>query len=115
MLANKKTTIRFQELNQKKYQTPLIVTYSYLLISYPISVSSAGLQWVQGKAGEDRVYIVVSKKQGWMFVAIYDGFNDPDATDFLQVLKVLLNVVASIGCRGNFFMHGLLTRILFIR
>jgi hypothetical protein len=46
MSANKRTTIRFQELNQKKYRTPLIVTYSYLLISYPISVSSAGLQWV---------------------------------------------------------------------
>jgi hypothetical protein len=83
MSANKRTTIRFQELNQKKYRTPLIVTYYYLLISYPISVSSAGLQWVQGKADEDRVYIVVSKEQGWVFVAIYDGFNNPDATDFL--------------------------------
>jgi pyruvate dehydrogenase phosphatase len=38
---------------------------------------------VQGKADEDRVYIVVSKEQGWVFVAIYDGFNNPDATDFL--------------------------------
>jgi hypothetical protein len=28
MLANKRTTIRFQELNQKKYRTPLIVTLS---------------------------------------------------------------------------------------
>ncbi|KAJ1292953.1 hypothetical protein BS78_01G030500 [Paspalum vaginatum] len=44
---------------------------------------SAGLQWAQGKAGEDRVHIVVSEERGWVFVGIYDGFNGPDATDFL--------------------------------
>lgn len=43
----------------------------------------AGLQWAQGKAGEDRVHIVVSEERGWVFVGIYDGFNGPDATDFL--------------------------------
>ncbi|KAI4988105.1 hypothetical protein ZWY2020_029735 [Hordeum vulgare] len=37
----------------------------------------------QGKAGEDRVHVVVSKERGWVFVGIYDGFNGPDATDFL--------------------------------
>ncbi|RLN40309.1 hypothetical protein C2845_PM01G24470 [Panicum miliaceum] len=46
-------------------------------------VDSAGLQWAQGKAGEDRVHIVVSEERGWVFVGIYDGFNGPDATDFL--------------------------------
>jgi serine/threonine protein phosphatase PrpC len=37
----------------------------------------------QGKAGEDRVHVVVSDDRGWVFVGIYDGFNGPDATDFL--------------------------------
>ncbi|PWZ53083.1 Protein phosphatase 2C 35 [Zea mays] len=41
------------------------------------------LQWAQGKAGEDRVHVVVSEERGWVFVGIYDGFNGPDATDFL--------------------------------
>ncbi|KAM0868046.1 hypothetical protein ACQ4PT_041592 [Festuca glaucescens] len=44
---------------------------------------SNGLQWAQGKAGEDRVHVVVSEERGWVFVGIYDGFNGPDATDFL--------------------------------
>ncbi|OAY83455.1 putative protein phosphatase 2C 4 [Ananas comosus] len=57
------------------------------------------LQWAQGKAGEDRVHVVVSESPddapsadpsgggggggGWVFVGIYDGFNGPDATDYL--------------------------------
>jgi serine/threonine protein phosphatase PrpC len=41
------------------------------------------LQWAQGKAGEDRVHVVVSEEHGWVFVGIYDGFNGPDAPDFL--------------------------------
>ncbi|KAL6619669.1 hypothetical protein ACP70R_034808 [Stipagrostis hirtigluma subsp. patula] len=40
-------------------------------------------QWARGKAGEDRVHVVVSEEHGWMFVGIYDGFNGPDATDYL--------------------------------
>lgn len=47
------------------------------------SWESQNLQWAQGKAGEDRVIVVVSEEQGWVFVGIYDGFNGPDATDFL--------------------------------
>ncbi|XAR50933.1 Phosphoprotein phosphatase [Bertholletia excelsa] len=47
------------------------------------SFESTNFQWAQGKAGEDRVHIVVSEEQGWVFVGIYDGFNGPDATDFL--------------------------------
>lgn len=42
------------------------------------------LQWAQGKAGEDRVHVVVSEDHGWLFVGIYDGFNGPDAPDFLM-------------------------------
>nr|KYP68184.1 putative protein phosphatase 2C 4 [Cajanus cajan] len=41
------------------------------------------LQWAQGKAGEDRVHVVVSEEHGWVFVGIYDGFSGPDAPDYL--------------------------------
>ncbi|KAK1270471.1 putative protein phosphatase 2C 23 [Acorus gramineus] len=41
------------------------------------------LQWAQGKAGEDRVHVVLSEDHGWVFVGIYDGFNGPDAPDYL--------------------------------
>ncbi|CAL9118989.1 unnamed protein product [Musa acuminata var. zebrina] len=44
---------------------------------------SGSLHWAQGKAGEDRVQVVVSEDHGWVFVGIYDGFNGPDATDYL--------------------------------
>ncbi|XP_049933412.1 protein phosphatase 2C 29-like [Nymphaea colorata] len=43
-----------------------------------------GLQWAHGKAGEDRVHVVVSEENGWLFVGIYDGFNGPDAPEFLM-------------------------------
>ncbi|MCO5596730.1 hypothetical protein L7F22_050798 [Adiantum nelumboides] len=41
------------------------------------------LQWAQGKAGEDRMHVVLSDEHGWLFVGIYDGFSGPDAPDFL--------------------------------
>ncbi|XP_050381061.1 probable protein phosphatase 2C 23 [Argentina anserina] len=47
------------------------------------SMESKKLQWAQGKAGEDRVHVVVSDEHGWVFVGIYDGFNGPDAPDYL--------------------------------
>lgn len=47
------------------------------------SFDSQNLQWAQGKAGEDRVQVLISEEHGWVFVGIYDGFNGPDATDFL--------------------------------
>lgn len=47
------------------------------------SLEGQNLQWAQGKAGEDRVHVVVSEEHGWVFVGIYDGFNGPDAPDFL--------------------------------
>ncbi|XP_031124824.1 protein phosphatase 2C 29 [Ipomoea triloba] len=42
------------------------------------------IQWALGKAGEDRVHVVVSEELGWLFVGIYDGFNGPDAPEFLM-------------------------------
>ncbi|KAF5477736.1 hypothetical protein F2P56_004353 [Juglans regia] len=45
---------------------------------------SENVQWALGKAGEDRVHVVVSEEQGWLFVGIYDGFNGPDAPEFLM-------------------------------
>nr|CAB3447562.1 unnamed protein product [Digitaria exilis] len=42
-----------------------------------------GVQWAHGRAGEDRVHVVVSEDQRWLFVGIYDGFNGPEAPDFL--------------------------------
>lgn len=42
-----------------------------------------GMQWAHGKAGEDRVHVVISEEHRWLFVGIYDGFNGPDAPDFL--------------------------------
>uniref|UniRef100_A0ACD5W4Q8 Uncharacterized protein n=1 Tax=Avena sativa TaxID=4498 RepID=A0ACD5W4Q8_AVESA len=53
----------------------------------------ARMQWARGKAGEDRVHVVMSEERGWMFVGIYDGFNGPDATDYL-----VHNLYASV-CR----------------
>ncbi|XP_010470032.1 PREDICTED: probable protein phosphatase 2C 23 isoform X2 [Camelina sativa] len=53
------------------------------LLDDDISLESQNLQWAQGKAGEDRVHVVVSEEHGWLFVGIYDGFNGPDAPDYL--------------------------------
>ncbi|KAJ0263659.1 protein phosphatase 2C 36 [Hirschfeldia incana] len=41
------------------------------------------IQWAQGKAGEDRVHVILSEENGWLFVGIYDGFNGPDPPDYL--------------------------------
>lgn len=41
------------------------------------------LQVAGGAAGEDRVQAVCSEENGWLFCAIYDGFNGRDAADFL--------------------------------
>ncbi|KAF3449195.1 hypothetical protein FNV43_RR09923 [Rhamnella rubrinervis] len=47
------------------------------------SMESQNLQWAQGKAGEDRVHLIISEEHGWVFVGIFDGFNGPDAPDYL--------------------------------
>lgn len=41
------------------------------------------VQVAGGAAGEDRVQTVCSEENGWVFCAIYDGFNGRDAADFL--------------------------------
>jgi serine/threonine protein phosphatase PrpC len=47
------------------------------------SFGSENIHWAQGKAGEDKVHVVISEEHGWLFVGIYDGFNGPDAPDYL--------------------------------
>ncbi|XP_060179863.1 protein phosphatase 2C 29-like [Lycium barbarum] len=47
-------------------------------------IDNTNVQWALGKAGEDRVHVVVSEEHGWLFVGIYDGFNGPDAPEFLM-------------------------------
>ncbi|XP_042011178.1 protein phosphatase 2C 29-like [Salvia splendens] len=50
----------------------------------PQTGCEGNVQWALGKAGEDRVHVVVSEELGWLFVGIYDGFNGPDAPEFLM-------------------------------
>lgn len=60
---------------------------SGMFASYPSEdnvQSNNNVQWAQGKAGEDRVHVVLSEEHGWLFVGIYDGFNGPDAPEFLM-------------------------------
>ncbi|XP_072975394.1 protein phosphatase 2C 32 [Typha angustifolia] len=52
--------------------------------SDPEYSNSRNLQWAHGKAGEDRVHVVLSEEQGWLFIGIYDGFSGPDAPEFLM-------------------------------
>ncbi|ESW10901.1 hypothetical protein PHAVU_009G247700 [Phaseolus vulgaris] len=46
-------------------------------------LSAMDVQVAGGAAGEDRVQAVCSEENGWLFCAIYDGFNGRDAADFL--------------------------------
>lgn len=46
-------------------------------------LSGMEVQIAGGAAGEDRVQAVCSEENGWLFCAIYDGFNGRDAADFL--------------------------------
>ncbi|KAL2339038.1 hypothetical protein Fmac_013484 [Flemingia macrophylla] len=46
-------------------------------------LNSKEVQVAGGAAGEDRVQAVCSEENGWLFCAIYDGFNGRDAADFL--------------------------------
>ncbi|KAL1372506.1 probable protein phosphatase 2C 40 isoform X2 [Arachis hypogaea] len=46
-------------------------------------LNATELQVAGGAAGEDRVQAVCSEENGWLFCAIYDGFNGRDAADFL--------------------------------
>lgn len=69
--------------NQNDNNNNLTVSSDGSLLEDDDSLESQNLQWAQGKAGEDRVHVVVSEEHGWVFVGIYDGFNGPDAPDFL--------------------------------
>ncbi|KAK7329431.1 hypothetical protein VNO77_23600 [Canavalia gladiata] len=51
------------------------------------------VQVAGGAAGEDRVQAVCSEENGWLFCAIYDGFNGRDAADFLA--GTLYDTIAS--------------------
>lgn len=56
------------------------------------------VQVAGGAAGEDRVQAVCSEENGWLFCAIYDGFNGRDAADFLagtlyDTIGVYLNLL----------------------
>ncbi|KAF1891218.1 hypothetical protein Lal_00001360 [Lupinus albus] len=46
-------------------------------------LNATEVQVAGGAAGEDRVQAVCSEETGWLFCAIYDGFNGRDAADFL--------------------------------
>ncbi|KAH7353102.1 hypothetical protein KP509_19G078300 [Ceratopteris richardii] len=62
------------------YECPLDSGYTS---SSSESSSNHNVQFAQGKAGEDRMHVVLSEDHGWLFVGIYDGFSGPDAPDFL--------------------------------
>ncbi|KAH9610045.1 hypothetical protein KSS87_018660 [Heliosperma pusillum] len=55
-----------------------------LVVRREAEMDGSNVQWALGKAGEDRVHVVVSEEHGWLFVGIYDGFNGPDAPEFLM-------------------------------
>ncbi|GJP48628.1 hypothetical protein CLOM_g7919 [Closterium sp. NIES-68] len=44
--------------------------------------SAGGAEWAEGVAGEDRMQVVASGN-GYVFSAVYDGFTDTSAADFL--------------------------------
>ncbi|KAL3646681.1 hypothetical protein CASFOL_009225 [Castilleja foliolosa] len=80
------------------------------------SFGCQNVQWAQGKAGEDRVHVVISEEHEWVFVGIYDGFNGPDATDFLlsnlysnvhKELKGLLWCDKAESCENTFMSKSL--------
>lgn len=70
-------------------QSEVLENDSYSLKSMSAPSRSDGflnameVQVAGGAAGEDRVQAVCSEENGWLFCAIYDGFNGRDAADFL--------------------------------
>ncbi|XP_058083345.1 probable protein phosphatase 2C 40 [Magnolia sinica] len=46
-------------------------------------LNAVEVEMAGGAAGEDRVQAICSEEDGWVFCAIYDGFNGRDAADFL--------------------------------
>ncbi|KAM7277695.1 hypothetical protein ACFE04_004829 [Oxalis oulophora] len=106
-------------LNNSNYTTSTISTSTVAPINNKTSTSSKNdsldddfddelslnhLQWAQGKAGEDRLHVVVSEEHGWVFVGIYDGFNGPDAPDFLAS-NLYSAVNKELKKKGLLFTH----------
>ncbi|KAL8171424.1 hypothetical protein V2J09_023228 [Rumex salicifolius] len=99
---------------------------SYLFKSNFASSPSDGflnameVQVAGGAAGEDRVQAVCSEEDGWLFCAIYDGFNGRDAADFLAGTlydSILMNLNSDVKqdivrapkslCSNGFVQYGL--------
>ncbi|KAJ8774495.1 hypothetical protein K2173_016941 [Erythroxylum novogranatense] len=79
----------YGNLSEKKKNQPWVVPVLNRRAGQDIgeergSIDEGNVQWALGKAGEDRVHVVVSQEHGWLFVGIYDGFNGPDAPEFLM-------------------------------
>lgn len=70
-----------------------------------VLMECVNLHWAQGRAGEDRLHIVICEDHGWVFVGIYDGFNGPDATDFLlnNLFYAVNDELKEILCGHNKF------------
>lgn len=71
---------RYGRRPQEPAADPIKVTFSDGDYRSP---PNGNVEWAQGMAGEDRFHVAVSEEHGWVFVGIYDGFNGPDATDYL--------------------------------
>ncbi|KAL0900544.1 hypothetical protein Bca101_084505 [Brassica carinata] len=76
------------------------------------SLEEPKIQWAQGKAGEDRVHVILSEENGWLFVGIYDGFNGPDPPDYLlnnlytAVLKELQGLLWDVDSSDDLSENG---------
>ncbi|ONK78648.1 uncharacterized protein A4U43_C02F21000 [Asparagus officinalis] len=71
------------------------------------------VQMAGGAAGEDRVQAVCSEENGWLFCAIYDGFNGRDAADFLagslyENIRINLNTLQN-GEKEDGFRQSVLS------
>ncbi|CAK7333171.1 unnamed protein product [Dovyalis caffra] len=66
-------------------------------------LNAMDIQVAGGAAGEDRVQAVCSEENGWLFCAIYDGFNGRDAADFLAgtLYENILHQTNLLGCELN--------------
>ena len=71
---------RYSRRPQEPAADPMKVSFSDRDYRSP---PNGNVEWAQGMAGEDRFHVAVSEEHGWVFVGIYDGFNGPDATDYL--------------------------------
>ncbi|KAL5053660.1 hypothetical protein RYX36_034342 [Vicia faba] len=60
-------------------------------------LNATEVQVAGGAAGEDRVQAVCSEENGWLFCAIYDGFNGRDAADYLAC-TLYDSIVSYLAC-----------------